>query len=339
MKTIRVQDAIGHVLGHDVTKIVRGGAKGPRFRKGHIIKEEDIPELLAIGKEHVFVFELAEHELHENEAAEWIRDVIQTDHMSASAPKEGKIELRSQIDGLFLVDSAKLLAINLTQEIIVATRKSGPVKAGDKLVGTRIIPLVIDKGLLERFDQVVGGVSPIRVKPYQPKKLGIVTTGNEIYRGRIVDTFTPVLLEKFTDYPVEFVGHKTCPDDVGMIKQAILELKQQGADLILCTGGMSVDPDDVTPQAVIASGARLIRYGAPVLPGSMFMVAEFDDALVLGVPSCAMYHAITIFDIVLPYAMADEPITHEMIAALGDGGLCLDCEVCHYPNCQFGKGI
>ena len=207
---------------------------------------------------------------------------------------------------------------------------------GDKLAGTRVIPLVIKKEKMERVKRVAGETPLLQVLPFRPLRCGIVTTGNEVFYGRIQDTFTPVIEQKLKDYGMTVMGHTLCPDDPQKITAAILELRDQGAELIMTTGGMSVDPDDRTPLAIKNTGADIITYGAPVLPGAMFLVSYLDGVPVCGLPGCVMYAKRTIFDLLLPRLLADDPITAEDIARLGEGGLCLNCEVCHWPNCGFG---
>lgn len=349
MKLIRTEDAVGSVLCHDVTQIIPGKFKGPVFRKGHIITQEDIPVLLSIGKEHLYVWEKKEGMLHEDEAAVILRDLAQNEHMAASSPKEGKIELTAECDGLLKIDSKALYAVNSTPQMMIATRHGNtPVKKGDKLAGTRIIPLVIEEekmtGLKERVHAMTGGRPVMELKSYVHRKVGIVTTGSEVYRGRIRDSFTPILEKKLQEYDTEIVGHETTDDDDRMTTAAIRKLLDMGADMVLCTGGMSVDPDDRTPLAIRNTGARIVTYGAPVLPGAMFLLSYLDDEeklgpqrVICGLPGCVMYAKRTIFDLMLPRIMADDPITAEEIAALGEGGLCLSCNVCTWPNCGFGK--
>lgn len=339
MRLIRTEEAVGQVLCHDITQIIRGVTKDTVFRKGHIIREEDIPVLLSVGKEHVYIWEHNENMLHENEAAEILRDICMGENMRASAPKEGKIELTAEVDGLLLIDTERLRAINSLGNMMIATRSAGvPVKKGDKLCGTRIIPLVIEREAMERAKQVAGGEPLLRLKSIRAKRCGVVTTGNEVYHGRIQDTFTPVLREKLAEYGCTLDWHEICDDDPARITAAIGRMLAEGAEMVLCTGGMSVDPDDKTPLAIKNSGANIVSYGAPVLPGAMFLLSYMADGRpVCGLPGCIMYAGRTIFDVVLPYLLADEPVTAEMLAGLGNGGLCLNCTECHYPNCGFGK--
>jgi molybdenum cofactor synthesis domain-containing protein len=348
MKLIRTEDAVGSVLCHDITQIIRDQVKGPVFRKGHIVTEADIPVLLSVGKEHLYVWEKKEGILHEDEAAVILRDLCKNENMSADEPKEGKIELRAECDGLFQVNSRALLTVNETPQMMIATRHGNtPVKKGDKLAGTRIIPLVIEEEKMQdvkkRAMELTGGEPILRLLPYLKKKAGIVTTGSEVYKGRIQDTFTPVILDKLAEFGTEVIGHKLCDDNDRMTTEAILTFLNDGADLVICTGGMSVDPDDRTPLAIKNTGAEIVTYGSPVLPGAMFMLAYTKpDAggkrkCILGLPGCVMYAKRTIFDLVLPRIMADDPITKKEIAALGEGGLCLGCGTCTYPNCGFGK--
>ncbi len=340
MREIKTTEAVGHVLCHDITRIIKDVVKDTAFRKGHIVTPEDIPLLLSLGKEHLYVWERDETMLHEDEAAEILRQVCQNDHMTASAPKEGKIELTATCDGLFTIDTDRLFAVNSIDEIMIASRHTNtPVSAGDKLLGTRVIPLVIKKEKLEAVRKAAGVEPLAKILPYQRKTAGIVTTGNEVFFGRIQDTFTPVVKEKLLRYGIQTTHHILINDDRDKITQAILDLKAAGVDLIVCTGGMSVDPDDKTPGAIKASGARIVTYGAPVLPGAMFLLGYFDDDTpICGLPGCVMYNKSTIFDLVLPRLAANVPMTKRDFAIMGNGGFCLSCPVCTFPNCGYGKG-
>ena len=339
MKLMKTTEAVGQVLCHDITQIIPGVTKDAVFRKGHIITEEDSPVLLSVGKEHIYIWEKNENILHENEAAEILRDICMGEHMKPSEPKEGKIELTAEIDGLFLADTARLRAVNSLGRMMIATRSSGvPVKKGDKLCGTRIIPLVIEKEAMAKAKEVAGDTPLLQLKPFRPRKYGVVTTGSEVFHGRITDKFTPVIEQKLTAYGCEMVAHEICDDDDKGITAAINKMLADGVEMVVCTGGMSVDPDDRTPLAIRNTGANIVSYGAPVLPGAMFLVSYMPDGRpVCGLPGCVMYAKRTIFDICLPYLLADEPITADYLAGLGNGGLCLNCPVCVWPNCGFGK--
>ena len=341
MKEIKTTEAVGQVLCHDVTQIIKGVTKDAVFRKGHIIREEDIPVLLSVGKDHVYIWEKDENILHENEAALILYRMCANEHMRPSEVKEGKIEIIAECDGLLKVDRESLNKINALGEMMIASRHGNfPVKAGDKLAGTRIIPLVIEKEKMERAREVWGGSPILALKPFLHKKAGIVTTGNEVYHGRIQDTFTPVIEEKLAEYDVEIIGHEISDDNHERITGCIKKLLDAGADMILCTGGMSVDPDDRTPLAIKNTGAEMVTYGAPVLPGAMFLLAYYEGKIpIMGLPGCVMYARRTIFDLVLPRIMAGEKLTAADISTLGEGGLCLSCPVCTFPNCGFGKGV
>lgn len=340
MKLMRTEDAVGHVLCHDITQIIKDEKKGPVFRKGHVIRPEDVSVLLSVGKDHIYIWENNENMLHEDDAAEILRAMSQNEFMHATAPKEGKIELVADIDGLLLVDVERLRTLNSLGEMMIATRHSGfMVKAGDKLAAMRVIPLIIEKEKMERAQEAVGTEPLLRLVGVKPKKVGVVTTGNEVFYGRIQDTFTPVIEEKLHEFGAEMCAHVTLNDDHEKITAAILKMLEDGCDMVLCSGGMSVDPDDRTPLAIKNTGAQIISYGSPVLPGAMFLVSYMADGRpVCGLPGCVMYAKRTIFDLLLPYLMTDTPITSEQLSALGHGGLCLNCPVCHFPNCGFGKG-
>ncbi|NFO29448.1 molybdopterin-binding protein [Clostridium botulinum] len=339
MKLIDTKNSVGHVLCHDITQIIKDVKKVTAFRKGHIVTEEDIPVLLSLGKDHLYVWEKKEGFFHENEAAEVLLKICENDNMTNSEVKEGKIELIASCEGLLKIDIDKLKKINMLDEIIIATRHNNTiVKKGDKLAGMRVIPLIIDGKKLESAKKIGEGVPIIELKNFVKKKVGIVTTGNEVYYGRIKDTFSPVIKEKLSKFDVEIIGQTIVNDDTDNITNAIRSYIDKGADMVICTGGMSVDPDDLTPSAIKSTGAKIISYGAPVLPGAMFLLSYYNDNIpILGLPGCVMYAKQTIFDLVLPRIMADEKISKDDLASLGHGGLCLSCEKCTYPNCGFGK--
>ena len=339
MKLIKTVDAVGHVLCHDLTQIIPGEFKGARFRKGHVVTEEDIPVLLSMGKENLYVWEMQPGIVHENDAAERLCALCISDGMDRSEVKEGKIELTAARAGLFTVDSARLRAVNAIDELMIATRHSNmPVQPGDKLCGTRVIPLVIEEEKLVQAEQAVGTEPLLRILPYQLRTCAIITTGSEVYSGRIEDKFTPVLIKKLAAYGIEVTKHTTVDDGMDRIEEAIREAREEKPDLILCTGGMSVDPDDNTPGAIKKSGANIVTYGAPVLPGAMLLLGYYDDGTpVLGLPGCVMYAKATVFDLVLPRIAAGVRLCKEDFVQMGEGGLCLGCTPCHYPACPFGK--
>ena len=339
MKLIRTEEAVGHVLCHDLTQIIKDQYKDARFRKGHVVTEADIPVLLSMGKEHLYVWEMTPGMLHENDAAERLYALCANDHMDRSEVKEGKIELKAACDGLFRVNSEKLIAVNTVEDIMIATRKGGTaVRKGDKLAGMRVIPLIIPEEKLQAAEQAAGDAPLLELKPWVRKTAAIVATGSEVKKGLIQDTFTPVVKEKLAAYGIETVSIAYSGDGVENVAGAVTEARATGADVILCTGGMSVDPDDNTPGGIKASGAKIVTYGAPVLPGAMFLLGYYEDGTpVMGLPGCVMYAGATIFDLILPFVAADVPVKRQQIVALGEGGLCLGCKPCHWPDCPFGK--
>ncbi len=340
MKLIRTEDAAGHVLCHDMTQIIPGVVKDARFRKGHVVTEEDIPILLSIGKENLYVWEKEEGMLHEDEAALYLRDLCINAHMHDTPVKEGKTELIADADGLFEVNVERLHAVNNIEELIIATRHTNmAVHAGDKLAGMRVVPLVIDQKKLERAKEAAGEEPLLRLTPWKLKTAAIITTGSEVVKGLIQDQFTPVVRKKLSDFGIETVSQVLCGDDKERIRKEIIAAHESGADLICCTGGMSVDPDDRTPGAIAESGADIVTYGVPVLPGAMFCLGYFDDDTpVVGLPGCVMYAGATIFDLVLPRLTAGVKLERSDFVRMGHGGLCLGCESCRFPACPLGKG-
>ncbi len=339
MQVMRVEDAVGCVLCHDITKIVPGEYKGRAFKKGHIVTREDIPHLLKLGKEHIYIWEVRPGFVHENEAGLRIGQALKGQGIVLTEPNEGKVGMIAEYDGLCSIKEEILLAINSIEEVVVATRNnSRPVKEGDKIAGVRVVPLVIDEQKLDMVDNLAHGSEVVSIKKYTSYNVGIITTGSEVFHGRIEDRFGPVVREKVEAYGSHVIQHIIVPDDAELIANAVKTLINNGAELILTTGGMSVDPDDVTPSGIKKAGAEIVTYGAPVLPGAMLMVAYLGRIPILGLPGCVMYHRTTIFDLVLPLVLTEQVITRPLIVKLGMGGLCLECDVCLYPACSFGTG-
>ena len=339
MKKIATSEAIGHVLCHDITRIIKDKVKDTPFRKGHIVEKEDIPKLLSLGKEHLYIWEKSDGMLHENEAADILYGICKNQNLSGTEVREGKIEVIAEIDGLFRVNEEILNKINELEDVMIATRHGNThVKKGDKLAGTRIIPLVIEKEKMDEVIKAAGSIPILELIPYKLKTVAIITTGSEIYHKRIEDAFTQVIVEKLKTFGIELIYHKIVDDNMTGIVQAIQEAKNTGAHMIICTGGMSVDPDDLTPGAIKESGANIVTYGAPVLPGAMFLMGYFEDGTpIMGLPGCVMYAKATIFDLLLPRVVADVKLSKKDIAVMGHGGLCLGCTDCAYPKCSFGK--
>lgn len=338
MKVIKTEDAIGHVLCQDMTQIIPGKYKDARFRKGHIVTKEDIPILLSMGKENLYVWEMKEGILHENDAALRMCNMCISDGMVKSEVKEGKIEITASEEGLFVVDTNRLNQINSIDELMIATIHGNTlVKPGDKLCGTRVIPLVIEEEKIKQAETITNGKPILSLLPLKLKKAGIITTGSEVFHGRIEDSFTPVVKKKLAEVHIETVKHILLDDGIDNIVAAIDEMKSSGVDVIICTGGMSVDPDDNTPGAIKKAGAEIVTYGAPVLPGAMFLLGYLGDCPIMGLPGCVMYAKATIFDMVLPRIAAGIKMTKKDFVEMGEGGLCLGCKECHFPNCGYGK--
>ena len=338
MRKIATVGAVGYVLQHDITEIIPGEKKGRAFKKGHIIKDEDVEKLLRLGKDHIYVFELGDKGIHENEAAVILGKLGQGENITLSDEiKEGKINFYAQCDGVLKIDTEKLLELNMLGEISFATLPENiPVKKGELIGGARVIPLVVSREKMEKAQEIIK--EPIlKVNSLKKYKVGMVTTGNEVYFGRIEDKFGKVVADKLKEYDCEVIGQFFSQDDKEMIKNKAQELLNMGAEMLIFTGGMSVDPDDVTPTAIMELGGELVSYGSPVLPGSMFLLSYLNGIPVMGLPGCVMYAKRTIFDLVLPRVLSGEKLTMRDIMLYGNGGLCQSCEVCHYPNCTFGK--
>ncbi len=338
MIEIKTQDSVGHIICHDITRIIPGGVKEAAFKKGHVVREEDIPELQKLGKFNLYVWENNDDMMHENEAATFIYDLVAGENMHPTEVNEGKINIIADKRGLLTIDNERLLRLNSIGQISLATRHDySPVQPGDLLAGTRIVPLIIEKEKMDSAKEAIGDKSIFTLTPYSRKKVAIIVTGSEVYKGLIEDGFSPVVIEKVeTEYNAEVISVVNVPDDDESATAEIMKAIDMGADMVMLTGGMSVDPDDKTPLAIKNTGADIVTYGTPVLPGTMFMLAYYDGKPIMGLPGCVMHSKRTVLDLVLPRLMADMKVSKDDIDAMGKGGQCLSCPVCNFPICGFG---
>jgi hypothetical protein len=341
IQVVEIENAVGYPLAHDITEIVPGEFKGPAFLKGHILRGNDLDHLRRLGKNHLYILKPEQDEMHEDEAAVELANALCGGGVAwRGAPREGKIALKATRDGILKVDVEALMQFNLQGDVMCATRHTNTlVKRGDKVAATRAIPLVVARRIVERAvqaaDQSATGV--LRVTPLAKARAGVMITGDEVYSGRIQDRFEPIIRRKVAEMGGEIIDLVFLPDDDERIANAATAMVASGANLIISTGGMSVDPDDRSRHALKRAGAVDMVYGSPVLPGAMFMVAYLGAVPVLGIPACGMYAARTVLDLILPRVLAGEKISRSEIASLGHGGLCLKCETCSFPACAFGK--
>jgi len=340
MKKIRLREAVGSKLGHDITEIRPGEFKGPAFRKGHTVCDEDLCHLQRLGKNHLYIIDLAKDEIHENEAAAILAKALAGKGITwKDQPREGKIKLLAEIDGVLVVNTAALAAFNMVEEVMCASLHNHTlVKTGEQVTATRAIPLVMKRTPIERAAAMARQTGSVfEVRALRSAKVGLVITGNEVYHGLIEDRFAPVLKGKMEALGSEVIALDFAPDEPRAIARVIRSHLDRGCDLLLLSGGMSVDPDDVTRHGIRLAGATEFHYGAAALPGAMFLVAYLGEVPLLGVPACGLYHRITVLDLVLPRILAGEQIGKKELAFLGHGGLCRDCPDCRYPTCSFGK--
>lgn len=339
MKKIAVQDAVGMTLCHDITKMVPGEFKGAAFKRDHVIQVEDIEELLKLGKEHIYVWEKNAGEIHEDDAAVRMAKAVMGQNIQFTEPQEGKSVLEATEKGLFRLKSSLLHEINSIEHVTIPSLPNNyKVEKGQKLAAARIIPLVTKEENIQRVEELCTLHGPVfKVEPYKKLKVGIVITGSEVFKGRIKDKFGPVINKKLEYFDAEILGQEYCPDGVGVIEEKILGFIDQKADMVIVTGGMSVDPDDLTPGAIRSTGAEVITYGMPIQPGNMFMLAYLNGIPLLGVPGAAAYFKTTVLDVVLPKLFVGEIMNKNDFISMGEGGLCAGCQLCQYPNCYFGR--
>ena len=340
MKKIKIEDAVGMVLAHDVTQIIPGRFKGPRFKRGHKIKKEDIPEFLKIGKEHIYVMDLKPGNIHEDDAALRLGRAFAGRNINISGPSEGKVTFHSKIKGVLKINLSLLHRINLSKNIILSTIHRYIPCLPEMAVGaTRIISLIAQEREIEKVEnwcEKYGSV--IEILPYRVLNIGVVVTGNEFFHGRTEDRFDDKVGQKIVNYGSQIVKKLVVPDDIQQISKALLEFQDSNIDLILITGGLSVDPDDVTRAGIKKAGTKIIFYGTPILPGAMFLYGMLRGKPVLGLPACVFHHNATLFDLIFPRILAGETLKRREISLLGHGGFCRNCEPCHFPVCPFGKG-
>jgi len=340
LKKIKVEEAVGRKLAHDITRIIPGKFKGTAFRRGHVVRKGDIPKLLDLGKKQIYVLQLSPGEVHEDEAARRMARAMAGKGIKLRGPREGKIDFVARTSGLLKVNVQVLEKINAIGSIILSTRHNhSRVHPGEIVAGTRIIPLTIRKSKIKRVEEICRRERPVlKILPFRPKKVGIIVTGSEIYEKRIKDRSADIVKGKVEALGSRVVSKAVVPDDPWQIAEKIRQMKSAGCQVIVATGGLSVDPDDITLAGIQKSGAEIVFYGVPVLPGSMSAYAQMGKTIILGAPACVVHDPITALDLFLPRALADDPIFAEDVARLGHGGLCLKCPVCRYPVCPFGKG-
>lgn len=337
MKKIRVEDAVGRELCHDITAIT-DSFKGAAFKRGHIIEPDDVPKLLDIGKRHIYIWEDEDGEIHEEDAARRLADAIRVDGARWTEPSEGKVLLISKRRGLFVIDRDTLARINSIGEITIACMPNHyHVEANTRLASARVVPLAAPEREIVEAERLLAERPLFELLEYRDMKVGIIITGSEIASGRTKDRFEPVLRAKLATWQPEIMPVKFCTDEPSEQIASIREMVDAGADLLLLTGGMSVDPDDNTPDSIRAAGAEIISHGVPAQPGNMTLVAYIGHTAVMGVPGAAAKLPTTILDVLLPQMFTGRRITREDLLRLAEGGLCQLCGSCHWPNCTFGR--
>jgi len=337
VKKIEVEKAVGMTLCHDITAM-KDGFKGAMFKRGHVIREEDVPQLLDLGKKHIFIWEENAGEIHEEDCALRFAAMAQVEGAHYEGPSEGKVVLKADVRGMFRVDVKLQEQINAIGDITVSSLPDHyPVEAGDRIASMRIVPLVTQEEQIIAAEKMCEGRKLFELLPYKEKKVGVMITGSEVYSGRIQDKFEPVIRRKLENFPAEILGVTICDDDLDMIMDAARGYMDQGAELLVFTGGMSVDPDDLTPTAIRSLAEEVITQGVPSQPGNMTTVAYNGPVVLCGVPGAAISQPTTVLDVLLPQIFTGEKFNKDDFINLGDGGLCQQCRPCHFPNCTFGR--
>ncbi len=341
LRTLAAEEAVGHTVLHDMTLIEPGTAKGPAFKRGQKITAGDVCRLQQMGRHTVYVQEMNEIPpgwVHEDVAAVAFAKAMAGEGITfEEPPREGKINLKADRDGLLVVDVERLETFNMVPGVMCASRKTCTLATrGRDVAATRAIPLLLPR---QDFDRAMGVVreSPLfRVLPLRRARVGILVTGSEVFQGLVEDRFIPIIRAKVEKFGCEVVKTFIAPDEREAISGGVQELLAAGADLLITTAGLSVDPDDVTRQALLDAGATEVLYGTPIIPGAMILLARIGSAQVMGVPACALYFKRTGFDLLLPRVLAGTRISRRDLAQMGHGAFCLGCKTCTFPKCPFG---
>ncbi len=347
LRAVPVKEAVGSHVLHDMTRIVPGREKDAAFTAGQKLSAGDICRLQQMGRNRIYVQEgnrNLENWVHEDDVARTFARQMPGNGVEVEAPpREGKVNFRATRSGMLLVDTERLERFNLVPDVMCATRHTySLVGQGTRIAGTRAIPLYLSRpGLLKALAALEGG--PLfQVKPLRRAKVGILVTGTEVFQGLIQDRFAPIITDKVRQFHCDVVKTLLAPDDAAIIAQSVRELLSAGADLVITTAGLSVDPDDVTRRGLSDAGLQDTLYGVAALPGTMSLIGRINGknggAQVLGVPACALFFKTTAFDLLLPRLLADVSITRLDLARIGHGGLCMECRTCIFPHCSFGKG-
>ncbi|MFA7165057.1 MAG: FmdE family protein [Desulfoplanes sp.] len=340
IRTIASEKAQGKKIVHDMTRIEPGKSKGAAFRKGATFDVGDLCRLQKMGRNQVYVHEkdVSDQWVHENTCARaFARAMAGPGVLSEGDPREGKMTLMAEYDGLLKVASETLATFNSCPGVMVACRKGWTlVKKGDEIAGTRAIPLYLQQPLFQQACAVLEHHAIFQILPLKKAKTGVLITGDEIFNGTIEDRFEEVIRTKLDAFGCPLQKVIFAPDQREAIRDAALQLLAEGCDLIITTAGLSVDPGDVTRHGLVDAGACDLIYGIPVLPGAMSLVGKIGTARLLGVPACALFFKRTALDLLLPRLLTSAEITRDDLARMGEGGLCLGCTTCHFPNCSFG---
>jgi formylmethanofuran dehydrogenase subunit E len=342
LTAVPLEKAVGRRALHDMTRVIPENEKGPAFHRGQTITAGDVCRLQQMGRMNVYVEDEKMNEaewVHEDEAALAFAGTMAGEGVSFSeTPREGKINMTATRDGLLVVDTKRLLSFNMLPNVICASRQSySTVNRGDKVAGVRAIPLYLNKNYFHKAMDTVNGQPLFRVLPLRKAKAGILVTGTEVFQGLVEDKFIPIISSKLKHYGCEVIQTRIVPDQREAISNTISEFLANGIDLLITTAGLSVDPDDVTRQGLLDAGAQDMLYGMSVIPGAMTLLAHISKVQVIGVPACALFFKTTGFDLLLPRMLANEVPTREDLALLGHGAFCLECKVCSFPRCAFGR--
>jgi len=335
VSTISIEDAVGLPLAHDLTQVdAERQTKGARFRRGHLLAPEDLPVLRKMGRLNLSVLDLEEGEVHEDEAARSLADALCGEGLEIEGPEEGRCRLVSTRKGVARFDPEMVKRVNLDREWSFGTCPANAiVKPGSTVAAFRILPLALKRASLER---AVRESSPFSVRPFLPLGVGLVTTGSEIKAGLVKDAVCGKLLRKLEELGGSFAGQRFCGDGAEEIRESVRELLHAGADIVICTGGMSVDADDRTPEAIRSVADEVLFRGVPAMPGSNLMLARAGESWVVGAPACAAHDERTALDrlLIALFAGLGEEID---VKNWGIGGLCSRCRVCSFPDCDFAR--
>ncbi|MCC6315368.1 MAG: molybdopterin-binding protein [Thermomicrobiales bacterium] len=305
---------VGAVLAEDA----RAGGK-KRFAKGHRLTAEDAATLAELD-EPIHAVQLEPGEIHEDQAALRLAAAVAGPGLERRGPSQSRYNLVAAHKGQVRVDVDRLRAINRVPGMAVFTLHNRVATVPGKVVtGVKITPVATPESALVAAERIAAGEPIVQVAPFQPLVVGVISS--EGMSDRVRQRFRDIVTRKMGWYGARVLRFVEVPPEADAVGEAVAALRADGADVILSAGGNTIDPLDPALAALQRMGAEMVRFGAPVHPGSMFWMAYLDETPVVNLASCGMYAKASVADLVLPTVMSGARVDIDELADLGYGGL------------------